>query len=128
MAPRTILLVDDEAAVRSFVGAILRRENFHVLEAGDGIEALELAQRAGPIDLLVTDVRMPRMDGIALSRAFYDVHPDTPVLFISGYPLDLDTVPRPAGTCCYLPKPFTRQALMDAVIQCLPAVGHGAPA
>ena len=121
--PRTILVVDDEEAVRSFAAVILRREGFHLLEAVDGIDALDKAERQGPIDLLLTDIRMPRMDGIALARAIGKSHPETPVIYISGYPFGSDPANSASGYCVCLPKPFTRRALVDAVRKCLPAAG-----
>jgi two-component system, cell cycle sensor histidine kinase and response regulator CckA len=121
----TILIVDDEEAVRSFAGTILRREGFHLVEAVDGVDALEKARQEGPIDLLLTDVRMPRMDGVALARALGSTNPTTPVIYISGYPFDSETMYRPAAQCTSLSKPFTRRALLDAVRKCLPAAGAG---
>lgn len=119
MPHKTILVADDEASVRIYVGTILRREGFQLLEAVDGMDALEQAHQRGPVDLLLTDVRMPRMDGLALARAIVEEHPKTPVIFISGYPFDLETAERPAGECTSLAKPFTRRALLDAVTKCL---------
>ena len=119
MAQSLILVVDDEPAVRSFVTAILRRAGFQTVEAVDGLDALEQAQQLEKVDLLLTDVRMPRMDGIALARAFSQKFPRVPILFISGYPYDLDALDRPVGECARLTKPFSRPALLDAVNRCL---------
>jgi CheY-like chemotaxis protein len=63
-----ILLVDDEPQVRSFVKAFLQSARFEVVEANDGVEAVEIVESGGePFDILVTDVKMPRMDGTTLA-------------------------------------------------------------
>ncbi len=121
--PRTILVADDEEMVRSFAAGILRREGFRLLEAIDGMDALDKVERLWPVDLLLTDVRMPRMDGIELARAIGKAHPQVPVIYISGYPFGSDPADSAAGSCVCLSKPFTRQALLDAVRKCLPPPG-----
>jgi PAS domain S-box-containing protein len=85
----TILLVEDEAAVRRLTARILRREDYTVLEAGDGVDALEVAARhEGPIDLLITDVVMPRMGGREAAERLTAARPDLKVLFMSAYARD----------------------------------------
>lgn len=121
----TILVVDDEPAVRSYVGNILRREGYQLVEAVDGVDAMERAHQAPRVDLVVTDIRMPRMDGIALARAITEYRPHTPILYISGYPFDSEATGQPEGICASLAKPFTRRALLDAVAKCLPAPAAG---
>ncbi|MGQ0742426.1 MAG: response regulator [Alphaproteobacteria bacterium] len=82
----TILLVEDEVAVRSFAARALRMRGYNVLEAGGGEAGLELARsHPGQIDLLVTDVVMPGMDGLTLARAVRRLRPETRILFMSGY-------------------------------------------
>jgi CheY-like chemotaxis protein len=82
----TILLVEDEQAVRRVVGALLRRFGYNVIEAASAREASGVfEQHAGQIDLLVTDVVMPEMDGPALAKHLIARHPDLRVLFMSGY-------------------------------------------
>jgi CheY-like chemotaxis protein len=121
MPAETILFADDEETVRSFIRTTLKREGFQLIEAVDGVDALQqVAKRAAPIDLLVTDIRMPRMDGIALARSVVQAYPKTPVLYISGYPFDLVEGRDDSGrACASLTKPFTRQALLEAVQKCL---------
>jgi len=66
---RTVLVVDDDCSIRQLVGAILESNGFTVLLAQDGLEALELSRKhPQPIDILLSDIEMPRMDGFALSR------------------------------------------------------------
>jgi signal transduction histidine kinase len=81
----TILLVEDEQALRELVRDLLRARGYPVLEAADGVEALEVARRHGRIDLLLTDVIMPRMGGPELAKRLVDVQPNIKVLYMSGY-------------------------------------------
>src|SRR5207237_5065955 len=82
----TILLVEDEEAVRGLVREILSRLGYRVLVAGNGIEALALSQRfPETIHLLLTDVIMPGMDGCELAERMMVARPDTRILFMSGY-------------------------------------------
>src|SRR5581483_2615054 len=91
MSKQRILFVDDESAVRSYARHALTNAGFDVSLASDGEEALQLINdRSGDIDLLVTDIRMPKMDGIGLADAVETLYPQIPVLFISGYPFDLE--------------------------------------
>jgi signal transduction histidine kinase/CheY-like chemotaxis protein len=83
----TVLVVEDEALVRKLLCRILSRNGYHVIEARDGLEALEVANvYEGSIDVLVTDVIMPRMGGVALTRRLRAERPEMPVLFVSGHP------------------------------------------
>ncbi|MEJ0043620.1 MAG: response regulator [Rhizomicrobium sp.] len=81
----TILLVEDEEAVRSFAARALKMRGYSVLEASGGEEALEIVKNAkAPIDLLITDVVMPNMDGPTLVRAVKRIKPEMAVIFMSG--------------------------------------------
>ena len=81
----TILLVDDDAPIRRLFRRTLEGQGYQLLEACDGHEALGLlANHRGPIDLLLTDVVMPRMDGFTLSDRVGESHPKTRVPFVSG--------------------------------------------
>jgi CheY-like chemotaxis protein len=83
----TVLLVEDDDAVRALAGEILTQQGYTVLEAKNGPEALRLCQGySGPLDLLATDVVMPRMSGLRLADRLRAVRPQVKVLFISGYP------------------------------------------
>jgi hypothetical protein len=115
----TILVVDDEAGIRTLVRKILAREGYRVLEAGSAEEALEAARRQR-VDLLVTDVMLPRMAGPDLARKLHESDPGLRVLYISGFTPD-ETVrsaafPPGAG---FLAKPFTLAALVEKVRQAL---------
>src|SRR5215471_7115382 len=111
MNTRTILIADDEPTIRTYIRKILVDQGFQVIEAIDGMDALAQAERHSfDIDLLLTDIRMPRMDGIALARSLVQVNPATPVLFISGYPFDIgEAALSGKGKCGSLAKPFTRK-------------------
>ncbi len=84
-----MLLVEDEDAVRSFAARALGQRGYHVLEATTGAEALEVfAKHQGEVDLVVSDVVMPEMDGPTCARSFAAQRPDLKVIFISGYAED----------------------------------------
>ncbi len=109
MEPATVLIVDDNAEVREFASRCLRSHGYAVLEAVDGATALRLASDRR-IDLLLTDVVMPKMDGRELARRFRVGSAGARVLFMSGYHrLDLPQ------RSLFLPKPFTAQALLKQV-------------
>jgi signal transduction histidine kinase/ActR/RegA family two-component response regulator len=81
----TLLLVDDDPAVRTTTSMLLRRSGYHVTEAEGGEQALSILGHDGSIELLVSDVVMPRMNGIELARAAVALRPGLPVMFLSGY-------------------------------------------
>ena len=88
----TVLVVDDESGVRRLIGETLRSYGYNVLESGDSAEALEMAAREDPrVDLLLTDVVMPKVNGRSLAEAWKARHPDLKVLFMSGYWEDSST-------------------------------------
>jgi hypothetical protein len=112
----TILMVDDNAAVQSAV-ALMLREGGYVVHAADGLEtALDFARNAGTIDLLLTDVIMPRADGLAVANAVRALRPGVPVLFMSGFAPDAE---RLAVVGSLLAKPFTSATLLAAVKRAL---------
>jgi PAS domain S-box-containing protein len=117
----TVLLVEDEASVRSLVRRALTNEGYRVFEAADGMEALRLAREyAGPIHLLLTDVVMPGMGGRDLADALAATRPDTRVLYMSGYTEDVVLHHGIRDeTAAFLEKPFTAFALNRAVRQVL---------
>jgi CheY-like chemotaxis protein len=117
----TVLLVEDEAAVRALSTLALRSAGYDVVTAGDGEEALAVSrQHPARIDLLVTDVVMPKMSGRQLADRLTATHPPLRVLFMSGY-VD-DTVlrhgVREAGVA-FLQKPFTPASLARKVCEIL---------
>jgi two-component system cell cycle sensor histidine kinase/response regulator CckA len=113
----TVLLVEDEDPVRLFSARALRNKGYKVVEAKSGEAALEIIHSATEqIDLLITDVVMPKMDGPGLIRQVRLTHPDMKVIFISGYTEDsfrkrLDT----DAEIHFLPKPFSLKQLASKV-------------
>jgi two-component system, cell cycle sensor histidine kinase and response regulator CckA len=82
---RSILVVDDEAILRSLVARAFRERGYEVIEAGDGVAALEAIQAAfRPFDLVITDSRMPRLDGPHLVERLREAHPTLPIIHLSG--------------------------------------------
>jgi two-component system cell cycle sensor histidine kinase/response regulator CckA len=113
----TILLVDDDETVREYVRTILENGGYDVLSAANGVEALfAVEKRQGPVDLVVTDVVMPKVSGLELRDRLLARWPDLKVLFVSGYP---DEAIARHGllepTANFLSKPFSAQALLARV-------------
>jgi PAS domain S-box-containing protein len=117
----TILLVEDEEAVRSLVGEILQMRGYTVLEARHPGEALLLAERhPAPIHLLVTDVVMPQMDGHELAERLLSARPELRVIYMSGYTANVSVLRGVLETgSTFLPKPFTPDALARRVREVL---------
>jgi PAS domain S-box-containing protein len=115
----TVLLAEDETGVRTLARRILERAGFRVLEARHGADALMLwHQHADSIDVAVTDLVMPEMDGRTLAGALREARPALPVLFMSGY--SDDEVTRRGfvdARIAFLAKPFTAESLLRAVRQ-----------
>jgi two-component system cell cycle sensor histidine kinase/response regulator CckA len=113
----TVLVADDEEPVRRFVRIVLEREGFRVLEAVDGAQALIVHDSAEPpVDLLLTDVVMPLMDGGALARRLLETRPGLRVIFMSGFVGAKPLPSRATGTPApFLQKPFDLGDLVDLV-------------
>jgi two-component system cell cycle sensor histidine kinase/response regulator CckA len=108
----TILLVEDEESLRTLTRTILEQNGYRVLEAGGGKEALEIARlHTGPIDLLLTDMVMPGMNGHAVARNLALVHPETKVVYISGY-AGFGQFGLPESDNVLISKPITRDTLL----------------
>jgi two-component system cell cycle sensor histidine kinase/response regulator CckA len=112
-----VLLVEDEDAVRSFASRALTTRGYTVLEATSGVEALEIMDREeGKIDLVVSDVVMPEMDGPTLLRHLRERRPDIRVIFMSGYAEEAFRNNLGADEdFIFLPKPFTLKTLAETV-------------
>ncbi len=119
----TILLVEDEDAVRTFAARALQTRGYDVLQAESGEAALAVVEQfEGRIDCVVSDVVMPNMDGPTMAKALRGMLPDTPIIFVSGYAEDafaksLD----PEQEFHFLPKPFSLKQLAAAVKEVMSA-------
>ena len=116
-----ILIAEDEEAIRALVARALAQDGHDVVTAVDGAEALEVLQReAGEFDLVLTDIRMPVMDGIALALAAARDFPSLPILLMTGY---ADQRERASGLDALIrdvvAKPFTLAEITSAVTAAL---------
>ena len=113
----TILVVDDEPAVREITGEVLRDRNFHVMLAADGTDALlKIADNPGAVRVVITDLNMPHLDGHQFVRALQRMVPDAGVIVASGTltPKDLRDF-KAAGVVTVIEKPFVQSELLRAV-------------
>jgi two-component system cell cycle sensor histidine kinase/response regulator CckA len=113
----TILMVEDEEGLRALNARGLVSRGYTVLEAGNGVEAIEvLAKHGGAVDLVVSDVVMPEMDGPTLLKELRKANPELKIIFVSGYAEDAFEKSLPKGEqFAFLPKPFTLKQLVEAV-------------
>ncbi|MDE1972653.1 MAG: response regulator [Hyphomicrobiales bacterium] len=119
----TILLVEDEEGLRALNARGLASRGYTVLEAGNGVEAIEVLEKsAKPVDLVVSDVVMPEMDGPTLARELRVRNPGLKIIFVSGYAEDAFQKNLPEHSqFAFLPKPFTLKQLVAAVKETLAA-------
>jgi CheY-like chemotaxis protein len=108
----TVLVVDDEESLRRLVIRALHGVGFAVLEADNGASALALLTGPGPVHLVISDIHMPVMDGLALARELRRARPQLPILFITGRE-------SPGLVGEVLRKPFGPDALLTAVARML---------
>lgn len=112
--PRSVLVVDDDNLVRESLTAILAEFCDEVLEASDGVEGLDVLQDHPDVELIVTDINMPRLDGIGFVRQARARRPDLKVLFVSG-------LQHPPRSETFLAKPFAPRTLVHKVGELLAA-------
>ena len=113
---KTVLIVDDEPGVRTFVDRAMRKIGFRTRVASDGEEALALAADLQPLDLLITDLRMPGMRGDELARQLRTRDPDLKVLYLTGFPDQLFSERSTLWQSeAFLEKPQRIEALLEAV-------------
>lgn len=115
---KTILLVEDEAQVRTLLERVLVKTGYSVISASNGREAIAtLAARRDNIDLIITDLVMPEMSGTALARELCSQRPDLKVLFMTGYAQeDIEELP---DRSALIQKPFTPAQLLERIRQML---------
>lgn len=122
-----ILLVDDDQAITTVLGSLLKQEGLAVLTAASGAEALALLEKQ-PIDVMVTDLRMPGLDGMALLRRSTQASPDVPVIVLSAHgtvALAVDAMK--AGAADFLTKPFDRDEVLFVIKKALAAAQRSEP-
>ncbi|HWA15062.1 MAG TPA: ATP-binding protein [Gemmatimonadales bacterium] len=118
----TILIAEDEQQVRELTCRLLREAGYAVLAAADGEEALQIARgHSGPIDLLLTDVIMPRLSGDELAARLLVSRPGVPVLFVSGYANEALGIEGMRPGTRYLQKPFVPAVLLESVEELITA-------
>ncbi len=126
----TILLVEDEDMVRAVAERALARQGYTVLTASDGEQGLEVLREAERVDLLISDVVMPNMDGPAMVREARRSRPAMPVLFMSGYAEEQLRKSIAIDNVAFLPKPFSvaqlSEAVADAFVHFIPEMDEGA--
>jgi len=122
-----ILVVDDDESFREVLAATLEKEGFGVLQAGGGKEALEVLESRGPVALVITDIKMPRMSGYELIKKARYAHPDLKIVVITAHGSIRGAVEAMRlGALNYVTKPFDRRELAAIVRETMAA--GGAPA
>jgi CheY-like chemotaxis protein len=108
----TVLVVDDEDGLRDLMRAVLEAAGYLVYEADEGFQALSVLLQGRAVDVVVSDIRMPRMDGFELAEHMLALELTVPILFVTGYASDIypGTLPGPV-----LPKPFEPEQLVASV-------------
>jgi len=133
IAPRSnerkiVLVVEDAEAIRKLVCTTLSNHGYECLEAEDGAEALQMiTDGASDVDLVLTDMVMPRMGGKELSRHLSLVRPDIRIMFMSGYTEDPVIRDLEQNESLFLAKPFTSAVLTDKIRSALDRPWSGLP-
>lgn len=115
---KKILAVDDSPSMRQMVSYSLKRAGFDVVEAEDGLEALNVARQTTDFDLVLTDINMPRMDGFELIRALRELptYDATPILTLTTEgSSEKKVLGREAGATGWIVKPFSPETLVDTI-------------
>ena len=120
----TVLVVEDEPALRANIRRLLQDQGFNVLEAENGATALQLLEGSGSprIELVLTDLRMPVMDGRQLASALARRRPSLPIIFMSGFTAQLMDLRLVSPNLAFLSKPIRQEDLLAAVKAQLPGL------
>jgi DNA-binding response OmpR family regulator len=111
-----ILVVDDDPDIRSLIRTFLKQEGYVVYACGDADRAVQIFQRRGGMDLLITDYSMPERNGVDLAHDLLSIQPNLPVLVISGLLMDVEEMNQmDRGGLKFLPKPFSLPRLLSEV-------------
>lgn len=120
----TILVVDDNTAVRQLVAALLQQNGYSVIEADCGPKGLAcFAEEHGCVDLVLSDIVMPDMSGPEMVQEILRIEPSMRVMFMTGYLADVKLADGAHNEFPVLPKPFTPEVLLRSVRDCLAPVG-----
>jgi DNA-binding NtrC family response regulator len=115
MSSKISLVVDDDACIRKFIVTVLQRDGFLTIEAENGLEALELMRKPGAlVNLLISDVKMEKMDGITLAGLVRAEFPAIPILLVSGY-ADIGQANHWDSNFEFLQKPFLPATIRNTV-------------
>jgi CheY-like chemotaxis protein len=115
-----VLVVDDDSLVRSLTSRILEASGFSTMGAEDGVAARDLINTGITPDLVLTDVKMPRMNGAELGRLLGQLRPGLPVVYMSGFASDsTDLLSPDILQNCFIEKPFSPVDLVAIVVRCL---------
>ncbi len=114
-----ILIVDDEEHIRQIVSATLEKYGYKTLVASDGTEALVIYTQQEKIDLVITDMAMPYMDGAATIRALRKINPNQKIIFTSGLTSPQEAKDKELAVSAYLAKPFTSENLLAVISKVL---------
>ena len=116
--PATVLLVEDEESLRSLLARALTEDGFVVVEAANGEQALQVARdHHGQLNVVITDISMPLMDGLEFARSFRPLYPRAPILFMTGDESAASLALRGGADVNLLRKPFGPDDLLDAVLR-----------
>lgn len=128
-AGKRILLVDDDDALRQMTARILRRDGYHVVEAANGEDGLRhWNEDPGSLDMLITDVVMPKLGGLELARCLRSSRAGIPVMYISGYAEEAIGPDARQTASTWLGKPFSPRTLLLEVRNLFDAAAATAPA
>jgi CheY-like chemotaxis protein len=121
LAPRhaRILIAEDNEDVRYILQRMLEDAGHEVLSASDGVEALEVMGSPDQLDLVITDIRMPRMGGYPLAERLRAARPDLPIIYVTGYAVGWQNAAEVGPNTAFLQKPFAEQDLMEAIARLL---------
>jgi two-component system, cell cycle sensor histidine kinase and response regulator CckA len=116
-ATPTVLVVDDEDTLRAAIRRLLEGHGYHVIDAPNGATALQLLEHNAPpkVSLVLTDLRMPVMDGRQLAAALARRYPSLPIVFMSGFTAQLMDLKLVSPHLVFLPKPFRDHDLLATV-------------
>ena len=118
----TLMMIDDEPLMTDMFRQAMTKRNFHILVASSGAEALQIVTAQGAsIDLIITDMTMPDMDGLAVAHELYARVPHVPVLIATGHDLDPTRLNLPPNVVEIIRKPYQLRALAERIRDILAA-------